>query len=88
MADLIVAETADVHRPRNLHWKRAAARRYGDAGTRTAHVIGRRSVSAGQLREPERSTYRSRHRCGLRVQLARFHPSAGEVRAGVRLRVQ
>src|SRR5437870_7239053 len=47
MADLIVAETAGVHRPRNLDWKRAAALLYGDWGTSKAYVIGLAFVAAG-----------------------------------------
>src|SRR5207248_7136352 len=40
MADLIVTDTAGVHRPRNVDWKRAAALLYGDWGTSKAYVIG------------------------------------------------
>src|SRR5437762_8324643 len=47
MADLIVTETAGVHRPRNLDWKRAAALLYGDWGTSKAYVIGLAFVAAG-----------------------------------------
>src|SRR5438874_3080091 len=47
MADLIVAETAGVHRPRNVDWKRAAALLYGDWGTSKAYVIGLAFVAAG-----------------------------------------
>src|SRR5882757_10167650 len=47
MADLIVAETAGVHRPRNLDWKRAAALLYGDWGTSKAYVIGLAFIAAG-----------------------------------------
>src|SRR5437870_1465807 len=46
MADLIVTETAGVHRPRNLDWKRAAALLYGDWGTSKAYVIGLAFVAA------------------------------------------
>src|SRR5436305_5301773 len=47
MADLIVTETAGMHRPRNLDWKRAAALLYGDWGTSKAYVIGLAVVAAG-----------------------------------------
>src|SRR5467141_593869 len=47
MADLIVTETAGVHRPRNLDWKRAAALLYGDWGTSKAYVIGLAFLAAG-----------------------------------------
>jgi amino acid transporter/nucleotide-binding universal stress UspA family protein len=47
MADLILAETAAVHRPRNVDWKRAAALLYGDWGTSKAYVIGLAFVAAG-----------------------------------------
>ena len=47
MADLIVTETAGMHRPRNLDWKRAAALLYGDWGTSKAYVIGLAFVAAG-----------------------------------------
>jgi amino acid transporter/nucleotide-binding universal stress UspA family protein len=47
MADLIVTETAGVHRPRNVDWKRAAALLYGDWGTSKAYVIGLAFVAAG-----------------------------------------
>src|SRR5438132_2805395 len=47
MADLIVTETAGVHRPRNLDWKRAAALLYGDWGTSKCYVIGLAFVAAG-----------------------------------------
>lgn len=47
MADLIVAETAGMHRPRNVDWKRAAALLYGDWGTSKAYVIGLAFVAAG-----------------------------------------
>jgi amino acid transporter/nucleotide-binding universal stress UspA family protein len=47
MADLIVAETGGVHRPRNVDWKRAAALLYGDWGTSKAYVIGLAFVAAG-----------------------------------------
>lgn len=47
MADLILTETAAVHRPRNVDWKRAAALLYGDWGTSKAYVIGLAFVAAG-----------------------------------------
>src|SRR3979409_1708699 len=47
MADLIITETAAVHRPRNVDWKRAAALLYGDWGTSKAYVIGLAFVAAG-----------------------------------------
>jgi amino acid transporter/nucleotide-binding universal stress UspA family protein len=47
MADLILAETAGVHRPRNVDWKRAAALLYGDWGTSKAYVIGLAFLAAG-----------------------------------------
>ena len=47
MADLIVTETAGVHRPRNVDWKRAAALLYGDWGTSKAYVIGLAFLAAG-----------------------------------------
>src|SRR5216110_1313297 len=47
MADLILTETAGVHRPRNVDWKRAAALLYGDWGTSKAYVIGLAFVAAG-----------------------------------------
>ena len=47
MADLILAETAAAHRPRNVDWKRAAALLYGDWGTSKAYVIGLAFVAAG-----------------------------------------
>src|SRR3982074_1458985 len=47
MADLIVTETTGVHRPRNLDWKRAAARLYGCWGTSKPYVIGLAFVAAG-----------------------------------------
>src|SRR5256885_2771070 len=47
MADLIVTETAGMHRPRNLDWKRAAALLYGDWGTSKAYVIGLALLAAG-----------------------------------------
>src|SRR5213593_5091030 len=47
MADLIVTDTAGVHRPRNVDWKRAAALLYGDWGTSKAYVIGLAFVAAG-----------------------------------------
>ncbi|MCX8108934.1 MAG: universal stress protein [Verrucomicrobiae bacterium] len=40
-------ETADVHRPRNVDWKRAAALLYGDWGTSKAYVIGLAFFYAG-----------------------------------------
>src|SRR5467141_5477337 len=47
MADLIVTQTAGVHRPRNVDWKRAAALLYGDWGTSKAYVIGLAFLAAG-----------------------------------------
>ncbi|MEA2648741.1 MAG: hypothetical protein QOG61_1176 [Candidatus Binataceae bacterium] len=47
MADLIIAQTGAVHRPRNVDWKRAAALLYGDWGTSKAYVIGLAFVAAG-----------------------------------------
>src|SRR6266446_1674739 len=47
MADLIITESAGVHRPRNLDWKRAAALLYGDWGTSKAYVIGLAFIAAG-----------------------------------------
>src|SRR5438132_6102168 len=52
MADLIVTETAGVHRPRNLDWKRAAALLYGDWGTSKAYVIGLAFLAAGYASLP------------------------------------
>lgn len=39
--------TLDIHRPRNVDWKRAAALLYGDWGTSKAYVIGLAFVAAG-----------------------------------------
>src|SRR6266705_4104001 len=47
MADLIVTQTAGVHRPRSVDWKRAAALLYGDWGTSKAYVIGLAFLAAG-----------------------------------------
>jgi amino acid transporter/nucleotide-binding universal stress UspA family protein len=47
MADLILDATGNVHRPRNVGWKRAAALLYGDWGTSKAYVIGLAFVAAG-----------------------------------------
>jgi len=47
MADLIVTDTAGVHRPRNVDWKRAAALVYGGWGTSKAYVIGLAFLAAG-----------------------------------------
>src|SRR5436853_1244773 len=52
MADLIVTETAGLHRPRNLDWKRAAALLYGDWGTSKAYVIGLAFLAAGYASLP------------------------------------
>src|SRR5436189_2352080 len=52
MADLIVTETAGMHRPRNLDWKRAAALLYGDWGTSKAYVIGLAFVATGYASFP------------------------------------
>src|SRR5256714_11575439 len=52
MADLIVTDTAGVHRPRNLDWKRAAALLYGDWGTSKAYVIGVAFLAAGYASLP------------------------------------
>ena len=46
MADLIL-DGGNVHRPRNVDWKRAAALLYGDWGTSKAYVIGLAFVAAG-----------------------------------------
>lgn len=40
-------DTPEIHRPRNLDWKRAAALLYGDWGTSKAYVIGLAFVAAG-----------------------------------------
>ena len=40
-------DSAALHRPRNLDWKRAAALLYGDWGTSKAYVIGLAFVAAG-----------------------------------------
>jgi amino acid transporter len=40
-------DSAGLHRPRNLDWKRAAALLYGDWGTSKAYVIGLAFVAAG-----------------------------------------
>lgn len=40
-------DTPDVHRPRNVDWKRAAALLYGDWGTSKAYVIGLAFFYAG-----------------------------------------
>jgi amino acid transporter/nucleotide-binding universal stress UspA family protein len=42
-----MAVSVDVHRPRNVDWKRAAALLYGDWGTSKAYVIGLAFVAAG-----------------------------------------
>ncbi len=47
MADLLAGAGGDVHRPRNVDWKRAAALLYGDWGTSKAYVIGLAFVAAG-----------------------------------------
>lgn len=47
MAELIIGESGNVHRPRNVDWKRAAALLYGDWGTSKAYVIGLAFVAAG-----------------------------------------
>src|SRR5712672_4602110 len=47
MADLIVTQTAGVHRPRNVDWKRAAALLYGDWGTSKAYVLVLAFLAAG-----------------------------------------
>src|SRR5215467_2332962 len=47
MVDLIITESAGVHRPRNVDWKRAAALLYGDWGTSKAYVIGLAFLAAG-----------------------------------------
>lgn len=52
MADLILAQTGAVHRPRNVDWKRAAALLYGDWGTSKAYVIGLAFVAAGYASLP------------------------------------
>src|SRR3954463_11511138 len=45
-------ESAGVHRPRNLDWKRAAALLYGDWGTSKAYVIGLAFITAGYASLP------------------------------------
>src|SRR2546429_9326672 len=40
-------DSLNVHRPRNVDWKRAAALLYGDWGTSKAYVIGLAFVAAG-----------------------------------------
>src|SRR6478752_3367577 len=40
-------ESIDVHRPRNVDWKRAAGLLYGDWGTSKAYVIGLAFLAAG-----------------------------------------
>src|SRR5882672_2083365 len=40
-------DSAGLHRPRNVDWKRAAALLYGDWGTSKAYVIGLAFVAAG-----------------------------------------
>ena len=47
MAEVISAQGARVHRPRNVDWKRAAALLYGDWGTSKAYVLGLAFVAAG-----------------------------------------
>ena len=47
MAEIISAQGARVHRPRNVDWKRAAALLYGDWGTSKAYVLGLAFVAAG-----------------------------------------
>jgi amino acid transporter/nucleotide-binding universal stress UspA family protein len=47
MADLVLDASGNVHRPRNVGWKRAAALLYGDWGTSKAYVIGLAFVAAG-----------------------------------------
>ncbi len=47
MANLIVTQSGQVHRPRNVDWKRAASILYGDWGTSKAYVIGLAFVAAG-----------------------------------------
>src|SRR5580765_8533006 len=40
-------DSAGLHRPRNVDWKRAGALLYGDWGTSKAYVIGLAFVAAG-----------------------------------------
>ncbi len=47
MPDLVLDASGNVHRPRNVGWKRAAALLYGDWGTSKAYVIGLAFVAAG-----------------------------------------
>lgn len=47
MVNLVLDATGNVHRPRNVGWKRAAALLYGDWGTSKAYVIGLAFVAAG-----------------------------------------
>jgi len=45
-------DSAGMHRPRNVDWKRAAALLYGDWGTSKAYVIGLAFVAAGYASLP------------------------------------
>ncbi len=47
MENLVLDSSGNVHRPRNVGWKRAAALLYGDWGTSKAYVIGLAFVAAG-----------------------------------------
>ena len=40
-------DSAGLHRPRNVDWKRAGALLYGDWGTSKAYVIGLAFLAAG-----------------------------------------
>jgi amino acid transporter/nucleotide-binding universal stress UspA family protein len=52
MAEPAIGQTAGVHRPRNLDWKRAAALLYGDWGTSKAYVLGLAFLAAGYASLP------------------------------------
>ncbi|HEY2102711.1 MAG TPA: amino acid permease [Chthoniobacterales bacterium] len=52
MAERAFGQTAGVHRPRNLDWKRAAALLYGDWGTSKAYVLGLAYLAAGYASLP------------------------------------
>lgn len=52
MAQSAIGQTAGVHRPRNLDWKRAAALLYGDWGTSKAYVLGLAFLAAGYASLP------------------------------------
>ena len=86
MADLIVTETAGVHRPRNVDWKRAAALLYGDWGTSKAYVIGLAFIAAGFASFPIILAV-----CGLTLlvainygEICRYFPDGGGVYSAAR----